>query len=100
MGIHIATRNYLTRTRISRTSITDIGISSIYCLVDRLSVGTGNSLGRLDLRLDGGMSCQQSFVAGRPKDLKGGVLEFRPQAAYLISIVGQPVETLGGLSRQ
>lgn len=70
------------------------------CLVDGLSVGTGNSLGRLDLRLAEVLNYQQSFVAVRRKDLKGDVLEFRPQAAYLKSITDQPVEKLEGLSRQ
>ena len=70
------------------------------CLVDGLSVGTGNSLGRLDLRLAEVLSYQQSFVAVRRKDLKGDVLEFRPQAAYLKSITDQPVGKLEGLSRR
>jgi formylmethanofuran dehydrogenase subunit E len=70
------------------------------CLADGLSVGTGNSLGRLDLRLAEVLSYQQSFVAVRRKDLKGDVLEFRPPAAYLKSITDQPVESLEGLSQQ
>jgi len=70
------------------------------CLVDGLSVGTGNSLGRLDLRLAEVLNYQQSFVAVRRKDMKGDVLEFRPQAAYLKSITGQPVEKLEALSRE
>lgn len=70
------------------------------CLVDGLSVGTGNSLGRLDLRLAEVLDYRQSFVAVRRKDAKGEVLEFRPEAAYLKSITNQPGEKLEGLSRQ
>jgi formylmethanofuran dehydrogenase subunit E len=70
------------------------------CLVDGLSVGTGNSLGRLDLRLVEVLSCQQVFVAARRKDQKGGVMELRPSAVYLESIMDQPLGKLEGLSRQ
>jgi formylmethanofuran dehydrogenase subunit E len=67
------------------------------CLADGLSVGTGNSQGRLDLRLAEVLVCRQSFVSVRRKDGKGDVLEFRPDADYLQSILGQPVERLESL---
>ena len=51
------------------------------CLVDGLSVGTGNSQGRLDLRMAEVLTWEESFVAVRRKDGKGEVLEFRPEAA-------------------
>jgi len=70
------------------------------CLVDGLSVGTGNTLGRLDLRLAEVFDYRQCFVAVKQEDQAGDVLEFRPQAAYLKSIVNQPVEKLEALSRQ
>jgi formylmethanofuran dehydrogenase subunit E len=70
------------------------------CLVDGLSVGTGNSLGRLDLRLAEVFSYPQSFVTVRRKDLKGDVLEFRPGPSYLKSIADQSVEKLERLSRE
>ena len=70
------------------------------CMVDGLSVGSGNSLGRLDLRLAEVMDYRQSFVAVRRKDGKGDLLEFRPHAAYLKSITNQPVEALERLSRE
>jgi formylmethanofuran dehydrogenase subunit E len=70
------------------------------CLVDGLAVGTGNSLGRLDLRLAEVLDYRQSFVAVRRKDGKGEILEFRPPAAYLQSITNQPVEKLEQLSRE
>lgn len=69
------------------------------CLVDGLSVGTGNSLGRLDLRLAEVMDYRQAFVAVRRKDGRGEILEFRPHAAYLQSITDQPVEEIEQLSR-
>lgn len=70
------------------------------CLVDGLSVGSGNSLGRLDLRLAEVMDYRQSLVSVRRKDGKGDILEFRPAAVYLKSIVNQPVEALERLSRE
>jgi hypothetical protein len=70
------------------------------CMVDGLSVGTGNSLGRLDLRLAEVMDYRQSFVAVRRKDGKGDILEFRPLPAYLKSITNQPVGALERLSRE
>ena len=70
------------------------------CLADGLSVGTGNSLGRLDLRLAEVLIAQESFVAVRRKDRQGDVLEVRPEPAYLKSIAGRPVEELERLSRE
>lgn len=70
------------------------------CLVDGLAVGTGNSQGRLDLRLAEVLTWEASFVAVRRKDGKGRVLELRPQMAYLKSIIGQPVEKLEALCQE
>jgi hypothetical protein len=70
------------------------------CMVDGLSVGSGNSLGRLDLRLAEVMDYRQSFVAIRRKDGRGSVLEYRPHAAYLQRITNQPVQALERLSRE
>jgi formylmethanofuran dehydrogenase subunit E len=70
------------------------------CLVDGLSVGTGNSQGRLDLRLAEVLTYEESFVAVRRKDGQGGVVEFRPQADYLKSILDQPLEKLEALCQE
>ena len=70
------------------------------CLVDGLSVGTGNSQGRLDLRMAEVLTWQQSFVAVRRKDRKGGVVELRPSTEYMKSIMGQPVEKLEQLCKR
>ena len=67
------------------------------CLADGLSVGTGNSLGRLDLRLAEVLTRRETFVAVGRKDGKGDVLEFHPQPEYLKSILNQPVEKLEAL---
>ena len=69
------------------------------CLVDGVAVGTGNSLGRLDLRLAEVFSWPQAFVSVRRKDGRGSILEFRPRAAFIKSILNQPVEKLEALSR-
>jgi formylmethanofuran dehydrogenase subunit E len=70
------------------------------CMVDGLSVSSGNTLGRMDLRLAEVMDYRQCFVAIRRKDGKGDILEFRPLPAYLKSITNQRVEALEGLSRE
>jgi len=70
------------------------------CLVDGLSVGTGNSQGRLDLRMAEVLTWEESFVAVRRKDGKGGVLELRPVPGYLKSIMDQPLEKLDALSHE
>ena len=67
------------------------------CLVDGLAVGTGNSQGRLDLRLAEVLAYGESFVGVRRKDGKGEVLEFRPHPEYLKSIMNQPAEKLEAL---
>jgi formylmethanofuran dehydrogenase subunit E len=70
------------------------------CLVDGLSVGTGNSQGRLDLRLAEVLVYQESFVAVRRKDGRGEVLEFRLESEYLKSVMNQPVEKLEALCQE
>jgi len=70
------------------------------CLVDGLSVGTGNSQGRLDLRMAEVLTWEECFVAVRRKDGKGGVIEFRPRQEYLKAIMGQPVEKLEALCQE
>ena len=65
-----------------------------------MSDGTGNSQGRLDLRMAEALAWQESFVAVRRKDGKGGGVEFRLQAGYLKSIMGQPVEKLEALCKE
>jgi formylmethanofuran dehydrogenase subunit E len=69
------------------------------CMLDGVSVGTGNTLGRLDLRLAEVLDYRQCFVSVRRKDRPGAVIEYRPDPAYLTSILNQPVERLEGLSR-
>lgn len=70
------------------------------CLVDGVAVGTGNSPGRLDLRMAEVFDYRQVHVAARRKDGTGAVLEFWPSAAYLKSILNQPLDALERLSRQ
>jgi formylmethanofuran dehydrogenase subunit E len=70
------------------------------CLLDGLSVGTGNCQGRLDLRMAEVLTWEQAFVAVRRKDGSGGVIEFRPTFDYLKSIMGQPAEKLEVLCKE
>jgi formylmethanofuran dehydrogenase subunit E len=70
------------------------------CLVDGVAVGTGNSLGRLDLKLAEVFDTRQSFVAIRRKDATGPVLELHPRVGYLQAILNRPLEKLESLSRE
>ncbi len=56
------------------------------CLVDGLIVSTGNSMGRLDIRLADVMARDLTHVAVRRKDASGPVLLFKPRPDYLAGI--------------
>ena len=68
------------------------------CLADGVVIGTGNSIGRLDIRLAEAMSIELIEVLVRRKDGEGSILRMRPYAEYLESIRARPVEQLEGLS--
>ena len=70
------------------------------CMADGLVIGTGNSIGRLDIRLAEVMSMKLIHVGIRRKDGTGPVLIFRPRPEYLKIIETRPVEELEQLSRQ
>jgi hypothetical protein len=68
-------------------------------LVDGLVAGTGNSLGRLDLRLAEVLDHRETFIAMRRRNVQGAVIGPRPTVARLKSITDQPVATPQDLSR-
>ena len=68
------------------------------CLVDGLIVGTGNSMGRLDIRLGEVMTMADIHVSVRRKDGTGPVLLFKPDQKYLEKIRHQPDDQLQALS--
>ena len=70
------------------------------CLADGLVMGTGNSIGRLDIRLAEVMSMELIRVSVRRKDGTGPVLFFKPNVAYMNRIKGRAVEELEALSRE
>jgi formylmethanofuran dehydrogenase subunit E len=70
------------------------------CMADGLVIGTGNSIGRLDLRLAEVVSCDFIHVCVRRKDGTGPVLVFRPKRAYLRQIDAPKPEELEKLSRE
>lgn len=70
------------------------------CMADGLVIGTGNSIGRLDVRLAEVMSRNLVHVAIRRKDGQGPVLVFKPMLEYLERIEARPVEELERLSRE
>jgi formylmethanofuran dehydrogenase subunit E len=70
------------------------------CIADGLVVGTGNSLGRLDLRLAEELSATEIHVSVRRKDGTGPVLILKPKAAYLERIRSRPDEELETLARE
>ncbi|UCF16271.1 MAG: formylmethanofuran dehydrogenase subunit E family protein [Phycisphaerales bacterium] len=70
------------------------------CMADGLVIGTGNTLGRLDLRLAEVVSLNFIHVCLRRKDGKGPILVFRPKLTYLRRIDAPKLEELERLSRQ
>jgi len=70
------------------------------CMVDGLVLGTGNSIGRLDIRLAEVMSIDLIYVAIRRKDGTGPVLILKPKPDYLKRIEKRTVHELEGLSKR
>jgi hypothetical protein len=70
------------------------------CLADGLVVGTGNSIGRLDIRLAEVMSTSEIHVSARRKDATGPVLLLRPNSNYLAKIGSQPDGKLEALAQE
>ena len=68
------------------------------CLVDGLIVGTGNSMGRLDIRLGEVMTMADIHVSVQRKDGTGPVLLFKPDQKYLEKIRHQSDDQLAALS--
>ncbi len=70
------------------------------CMADGLVIGTGNSIGRLDIRLAEVVSPDFIQVCIRRKDGTGPVLIFRPRRVYLKRIDAPKPEELEKLSRE
>jgi len=70
------------------------------CLADGLIVGTGNSVGRLDIRLGEVMTMSDIHVSVQRKDGTGPVLLFKPDQKYLENIRHQPDDQLAALSTE
>lgn len=70
------------------------------CMADGLVIGTGNSIGRLDIRLAEVVSPDFIQVCIRRKDGTGPVLIFSPRRAYLKHIDAPKPEELEKLSRE
>ena len=70
------------------------------CMADGLVIGTGNSIGRLDLRL-AEVACMDLIqVCIHRKDDTGPILIFKPRRAYLRQIDAPKPEGLEKLSRE
>jgi len=70
------------------------------CMADGLVIGTGNCIGRLDIRLAEVMSIDLIHVTVRRKDGTGPILIFKPKSEYLKRIETRQVHELEKLSRQ
>ena len=70
------------------------------CLADGLVIGTGNSIGRLDIRLAEVVSPDFIQVCIRRKDANGPVLVFKPRHDYLEHIEAPKPNELENLSRE
>jgi formylmethanofuran dehydrogenase subunit E len=69
------------------------------CMADGLVIGTGNSIGRLDLRLAEVVSLEFIHVCIRRKDGSGPILLIKPRHTYLKRIDAPKPEELEKLSR-
>jgi formylmethanofuran dehydrogenase subunit E len=70
------------------------------CMADGLVIGTGNTIGRLDLRLAEVACLDLIGVCVHRKDDTGPVLIFKPRPAYLRHIDAPKPEELEKLSRE
>ncbi len=70
------------------------------CMADGLIIGSGNTMGWLDIRLAEVVSLDFIHVCIRRKDGKGPVLVFRPRREYLGHIDAPKPEDLEKLSRE
>jgi formylmethanofuran dehydrogenase subunit E len=70
------------------------------CMADGLVIGTGNTIGRLDLRLAEVVSLDLIQICILRKDGTGPVLIFRPRREYLRHIDAPKPEQLETLSRE
>lgn len=70
------------------------------CVADGLVIGTGNSIGRLDIRLAEVMSTNLISIAVCRKDGTGPILIFRPNLEYLKQIESSAMEDLKELAQQ
>ncbi|MGD0349052.1 MAG: formylmethanofuran dehydrogenase subunit E family protein [Verrucomicrobiota bacterium] len=70
------------------------------CIADGLVVGTGNSIGRLDIRLAEALTMTDAHVSVRRKDGTGPVLLLKPNQKYLEKIRNAPDAQLESLARE
>ncbi|MHC4325824.1 MAG: formylmethanofuran dehydrogenase subunit E family protein [Planctomycetota bacterium] len=70
------------------------------CMADGLVIGTGNTIGRLDIRLAEVACVDLIQVCVRRKDAAGPVLIFKPRPTYLRQIDAPKLEELEKLSRE
>jgi len=70
------------------------------CMADGLVVGTGNSLGRLDIRLAETLAMADIHVSVRRKDGTGPVLLLKPNQKYMEKIRHAPDDQLALLARE
>ena len=70
------------------------------CIADGLVVGTGNSIGRLDIRLAEALAMADAHVSIRRKDGTGPVLLLKPNQKYLEKIRSAPDAQLESLARE
>ena len=70
------------------------------CIADGLVVGTGNSIGRLDIRLAEALAMGDAHVSVRRKGGTGPVLLLKPNQKYLEKIRNAPDAQLESLARE
>jgi len=70
------------------------------CMADGLVIGSGNTIGRLDLRLAEVVSLEFVHICVRRKDDTGPIMIFKPRLSYLKHIDAPKPEDLEKLSKE
>ena len=70
------------------------------CIADGLIVGTGNSMGRLDIHLSEVATMNEIYVSARRKDGSGPVLLLKPNQKYMEKICNAPDSQLTPLAHE
>lgn len=70
------------------------------CIADGVVIGTGNSIGRLDIHIAEVPEMKDIYIAVKRKKDETVSVNYKPKIEYLQKILNGPVEELANLSKQ